>query len=181
MRRRDWWLGLLLTGTAVHADPPPPATVASVDLRRYAGLWYEIAKIPNRFQRNCDSGTTAQYRLRDDGSVEVVNRCLQRDGRPMEARGVARVVDAASNSKLEVSFVRFLGLQLFWGDYWILGLADDYAYAVVGSPDRKYGWILGREPQLEAAKLEAAFGILRAQGFDPADFEMTRHEEHGRP
>jgi apolipoprotein D and lipocalin family protein len=162
-----------LAVTASRADSVPPATVATVDLQRYVGRWYEIAKIPNRFQKQCTRGTTAEYTLRADGRIEVLNRCTRADGQTDEAKGVAKVADRDSNSKLKVSFVRFLGVQLFWGDYWIIGLGADYEYAIVGSPDRKYAWLLSRTPDLSSDVLEAAFGTLRAQGYDPSRFEMT--------
>jgi len=82
-------------------------------------------------------------------------------------------VDANTNAKLEVSFVSFLGMNFFWGDYWIIGLGDDYDYAVVGHPERKYGWILARTPKLEETTLDEIFAVLREKGYDPDDFEMT--------
>ncbi|HNT65234.1 MAG TPA: lipocalin family protein, partial [bacterium] len=100
----------------------PLQTVDRVEIERYAGLWYEIARLPNRFQRNCNSNTTAEYRLRDDGRIDVINSCRRQDGSTNEAQAIARIVDKQSNAKLQVSFVRFLGISLFWGDYWIIGL-----------------------------------------------------------
>jgi apolipoprotein D and lipocalin family protein len=151
----------------------PVRTVEKVDLERYTGLWYEIAKIPNRFQRKCDRGTTAQYALRDDGKIDVINRCVKKDGNTIEAKGIARVVDTESNARLKVSFVKILGISLFWGDYWIIGLGEDYDYAIVGTPSRKYGWILSRTPSLSQEKLEEIFSLLREQDYNPDDFEMT--------
>lgn len=164
---------VVLTAAVGGADPAPPATVAAVDLQHYVGRWYEIAKIPNRFQKQCASGTTAEYTLAADGSIEVLNRCAREDGRIDEAKGIAKVEDRVSNSKLKVSFVRFLGVQLFWGDYWILGLGSDYEYALVGSPDRKYGWILSRTPRMSPDALDAAFATLGAQGYERARFAMS--------
>lgn len=148
-------------------------TVPDIHLDRYTGLWYEIAKIPNRFQRKCASGTTAQYALRTDGRIEVINRCIQKDGKVSEVRGIARVVDSESNAKLKVSFVKLFGVSLFWGDYWIIGLGEDYDFAIVGTPGRKYGWILSRTPALSQEKLENIFSLLWEQGYNPDDFEMT--------
>ncbi len=151
--------------------------VGSVDLTKYAGVWYEIAKIANRFQNQCARNTTATYELREDGRIDVVNRCTKNDGSNDgsidEARGVAKVVEAKSNAQLKVSFVKIFGISLFWGDYWIVGLNENYRYAVVGSPSRKYGWILSREPQMSDETLAEVFGILRDQGYDPEKFEMT--------
>jgi apolipoprotein D and lipocalin family protein len=153
--------------------PLPPTPVAHVDLERYVGLWYEVAKIPNRFQKQCVRGTTARYAIREDGRIDVVNSCVTEDGTLDEAKGLAKVVDTTSNAELEVNFFRLLGLRLFWGDYWIIGLGDDYEYAIVGTPDRKYGWILSRTPEITPELRARIDGELRAQGYDPADFESS--------
>lgn len=154
-------------------SPEPPRTVDDVDLSRYAGLWYEIARIPNRFQRSCAGDVTASYALRPDGRIDVVNRCVKTDGETIASKGVARVVDTSTNAKLEVSFLSILGVRLFWGDYWILDLDEDYAYAVIGTPSRKYGWILSRTPELPQSRLQQVFRKLQTRGYDPADFEST--------
>ena len=151
-----------------------PEVVNHVDLSKYAGLWYEIAKIPNRFQKHCVSGTTAQYKIRDDGKIEVINSCIESDGEKDIAEGVAKVVDESTNAKLEVSFVSIFGINLFWGDYWIIGLDDNYEYAVIGTPTRKYGWILARSPKLDELKLKEAYAVLTSQGYNVSEFEMTK-------
>lgn len=153
----------------------PPQPVAQVDLQRYQGLWYEVASIPNRFQRHCAGDTTAGYRLRADGLMEVTNRCRTRAGDWDEAQGIARVIDSDSNARLEVSFVELFGWRLFWGDYWILHLAPDYSHVIVGTPGRKYGWILARSPSLPAATRQDLDRRLRAQGYDPGAFVDTGH------
>jgi apolipoprotein D and lipocalin family protein len=150
-----------------------PVPVESVDLERYAGLWYEIARIPNRFQKNCSGETTALYSLREDGKLDVLNRCHDKKGKSIEAKGLAKVVDKDSNAKLKVSFVRFLGWRLFWGDYWIIGLGDDYEYAIVGTPSRKYGWILSRQSSLPQSALTRIIQELHQQGYHSEDFRMT--------
>ena len=150
-----------------------PQTVPYVDLQRYAGVWYEISKIPNRFQKKCAGHTTAEYTLRKDGKIKVVNRCIQVDGLPKEAEGIAKVADPVSQARLKVSFFRPLGISLFWGDYWIIGLGQDYEYAIVGTPSRKYGWILARKPQLSEERLKNIFEQLKEQGYHPEDFQMT--------
>ena len=155
------------------SDKGEPVTVGFVDLQKYVGVWYEIAKIPNSFQKGCASNTTATYKFREDGRIDVINRCSGKDGTTNEAKGIAKVVDTTTNSKLKVSFVRILGISLFWGDYWIIGLEKDYKYAVVGSPSRKYGWILSRTAKLSQSDLNDVFEILRRQGYNPNDFEMT--------
>ncbi len=141
---------------------PPLETVRHVDLDRYVGTWHEIAAFPQRFQRGC-TATTATYSLRPGGRLDVVNRCRKGtlDGEERSARGRARVVDRATGAKLEVSFFR-----PFWGDYWIVDLADDYSFAVVGHPSRDYLWILGRTPEMAEETYQGIVGRLRAQGYE---------------
>lgn len=150
-------------------------SVDRVELERYAGLWYEIAHIPNRFQRDCVRDTTARYALRDDDKIDVINACYRENGKQKRAKGLARIVEGSSNSQLEVSFFKLLFFRPVWGDYWILGLDGDYRWAVVGTPDRKYGWILSREPALEPADREQIENILIEQGYDPESFKPTAH------
>lgn len=150
---------------------PPLATVAHVDLARYVGTWYEIASFPQRFQQGCVA-TTATYTVRDDGDIDVLNRCRKDtlDGPEKSALGRARVVDSATNAKLEVSFFR-----PFWGDYWIVDLGPDYDYAVVGHPGRDYLWILSRAPAMPEATYEEILGRLEAQGYDTSRLRRTLH------
>lgn len=148
----------------------PPVTVDRVDLARYMGLWHEIALIPNFFQRRCVADTSAEYALRDDGLVSVTNRCRTKTGEIEQVEGVARVVDPATNAKLEVSFFSIFGLRPFWGDYWVLGLGEDYDYALIGTPSRRYGWILARDPNPSEAQLAAWLAALAEQGYDPKAF-----------
>ena len=150
--------------------------VNKVDLKKYIGLWYEVAKIHNWFQKDCIKNTTAEYSLREDGRIKVVNSCMQADGSIKVAEGVAKVVDNISNAKLEVSFVKILGIQLFWGDYWIIGLGDNYDYALIGSPDRKYGWILSRTKKLSQEKLNEISDLLKIKGYDIKNFEFTEQD-----
>ncbi len=166
---------LMLTGGSVNsqAQSGEVTTVNHVDLKRYIGTWYEIARLPNSFQKQCARNTTATYTLRDDGRIDVLNKCTKSDGDVSQANGVARIVDTTTNAKLEVSFVRFLGIQFFWGDYWIIGLDSEYRYAIVGTPSRKYGWILSRTPALSDEDQRTAFEILRSQGYNPSEFIKT--------
>jgi apolipoprotein D and lipocalin family protein len=161
---------------AQSSEKDEPVTVDSVDLQQYTGTWYEIAKIPNRFQKSCTKNTTATYKLRDDGKIDVVNKCVEDNGDVNTAEGVARVVDTRTNAKLEVSFVSIFGFHLFWGDYWIIGLDRDYRYAVVGTPTRKYGWILSRAKKLTDAEKEKIFSILKKQGYDTGKFVFTEQD-----
>ena len=144
-------------------------TVPSVDLKRYAGKWYEIAKIPNSFQKKCISSTSAEYSARDDGMIDVVNRCKTADGMD-EAKGVARVVPGSNNSKLEVRFAPawLSWVPMVWGDYWIMDLDDQYTLATVGSPSREYLWILSRTPTISDEQYENALNNATKQGFDTA-------------
>ena len=155
-------------------DLPPLKTVNQVDLNKYIGLWYEIAKIPNSFQDQCDHGTTAEYKILEDGDIQVINKCYDKNGEPDIADGIAKVVDKTSNAKLEVSFFSILGIRPFWGDYWIIGLDENYQWAVVGTPSRKYGWILSRTPSLEDDTMNQIFSLLKTEKYNPSDFEMSK-------
>jgi apolipoprotein D and lipocalin family protein len=148
------------------------APVSSVDLARYAGIWHEIAKIPNRFQKQCARDTLAQYTLRADGRIAVVNQCIKRNGQVDQARGIAKVVDTETRAKLKVSLVSLVGWRPFWGDYWILGLDPNYRWAVVGAPNRQYGWILARSKALDPATLDAIAAILERNGYQRSRFQM---------
>jgi len=140
-----------------------PEVVSRVEIDRYMGTWYEIARYPNRFQKNCLS-STATYKLREDGKIEVINQCSSKKnpGETKTAHGKAWVVDPVSNAKLKVSF--------FWpfrGDYWIICLAPDYSYAVVGHPERKYLWLLSREPVLQRDTYQSIISKIVEQGYNP--------------
>ena len=148
-------------------------TVDRVDLNRYMGTWYEIAKIPNRFQKDCTGDTKANYTLLDSGKVEVTNSCLTADGKTKVAKGVAKVEDPVTNAKLKVSFFSIFGLHLFWGNYWILYLDDSYQNVIVGEPERKYGWILSRKQSLTEDEIKPLYEKLTENGYDPGNFELT--------
>jgi len=143
----------------VTLQAAPPQVVAQVDLARYMGTWHEIAKFPNRFQRGCGC-TTATYALRPDGKVAVANRCRGVDGNPKLAKGWAKVVDPTVPGKLRVTF-----FWPFFGDYWILALDPDYRHVLVGTPNRKYLWILARTPRMEESAYLALVQKAREQGF----------------
>jgi apolipoprotein D and lipocalin family protein len=159
-------LGLI---TNCPADPPPLRTVATVDLARYAGLWYEIVRYPNWFEADCIADITAHYRKLDDGTIEVLNACRQKDGRRNLARGVAKPVAAGDYTRLKVRFAPAVlsFLPFVWGDYQVIDLAPDYAWAVIGEPSRKYFWILAREPRLPEEKIAELLGRAAQQGYDP--------------
>jgi apolipoprotein D and lipocalin family protein len=164
----------LLAAADSPAQPSPPAapaplrTVEQVDLERYLGTWHEIARYPFRIQEQCARDTVAIYSAREDGAIGVLNRCLRADGSVFAAEGVAQVIDTQSKARLQVSF---LPAWLRWlpvgrGDYWVIDLAPDYRYAVVGEPQRRYLWILARTPQIDPALLGRIRARLAAQGFD---------------
>ncbi len=165
-----------------HAQAPKPVrTVASVDLDRYVGDWFEIARFPNRFQRQCLGDVRASYVRRPDGRLDVVNRCRTADGET-EARGVARVVDEQTFAKLKVRFApEWLSwLPVVWGDYWIIGLASDYSWAVVGDPARDYLWILARAPRLDDRSVATARAAAQDNGFDVGRLVPTPQTGAGR-
>jgi apolipoprotein D and lipocalin family protein len=149
----------------------PLQVVAPVDLIRYAGLWHEQARLPNRFEKQCEGPVNAEYSLRDDGTIEVRNRCELADGTSDETVGTARVVQVAGQpgaGRLEVRFAPdwLSWLPMVWGDYWILKLDRDYQVALVGTPNREYLWVLSRMPQLDPATLDAELEYARTLGFD---------------
>ena len=146
-------VSILLTITGCVNTPKqtysPLPVVPYVDLNRYTGTWYEIARYPNSFQEGC-VGSKATYTLRDDGKISVLNECYDKafDGRIKSAKGKAWVVDKVTNARLRVSF--------FWpfsGDYWIVDLGKNYEYAVIGHPKRKYLWILSRTREINGRSI----------------------------
>jgi len=170
-------LGLIGGGLVVPAFAAP-TVVESFDVERYMGLWYAIASIPTSFERQCVQGTTAAYRLLDNGKIEVTNTCYDADGVRDVAVGRAWISDEAEPTKLKVSFVRFLGLWFFPGAYWIIDLAADYSYAVVGHPSYRYGWILSRTPTVCEETLDGIVERLEAQGYDFGDFRTIDQSIH---
>lgn len=152
--------------------------VEQLDLDRYQGRWYEIALLPNRFQERCVSDTSAHYVLREDGLVDVTNRCRRADGDWIVAEGVARKADPEGpNAALEVRFApQWLSwLPFVWGDYRVIALGDAYDYAMVGSENRRYLWILAREPTLAPAVLERLRKQAQEQGFKTEELVISKH------
>lgn len=152
------------------SEGPPLAVVERVELERYVGTWYEIASYPAPFQAGC-TGTTAEYTLLPDGRVQVVNRCYDGglDGPLRSITGTARVADAETGAKLKVSF--------FWpfeGDYWIIDLdRENYQWAVVGEPGRRFLWILSRTPTLDDAIYDDIVSRLPDRDYDASRLERT--------
>lgn len=155
--------------TTARLNLPELRTVSHLDLNRYLGKWYEIASFPQSFQKGC-TASTANYSLRDDGEIDVLNRCRKGspDGEEKTAKGRARVVDSVTNAKLEVSFFR-----PFWGDYWVIDIGENYDYAVVGHPSRDYLWILSRTATMEGTVYEAILARLKNQGYEVERLNRT--------
>lgn len=147
----------------------PLEVVPHVDLKKYLGKWYEIAHLPAKFQEGC-TDTTATYNLSKDGSISVLNECT-RNGKVKQAKGKAKVVDKNSNAKLKVTF-----FWPFYGDYWIINLGKDYDYAVVGTPNRKYLWILSRTLQMDDKLFSQLIEFAKAKGFDVSKLIKTSHK-----
>jgi apolipoprotein D and lipocalin family protein len=148
---------------------PPVQTVDYVDLTRYAGKWYQIAFFPTRFQGSCTIDTTATYGVREDGKVSVFNECKTPSGKYRSIKGTATISDHDSNAKLRVKFFWFAPA----GDYWILDLDQDYQTALVGSPNRKFLWILSRKPQISKALYQELQEKAQAQHFDIQRLQLT--------
>ena len=166
-----WILKIILICTTMTAQAQTQElqTVPFVDLNKYLGKWYDIASFPQSFQQGC-SCTTAEYSMNKDGSVKVVNTC-NKEGKIKVSTGKARVKDKETNAKLSVTF--------FWpfkGKYWIIDLADDYSYAVVGHPNRNYLWILSRTRQLDQQVYAGILSRIKAKGYDLAKLKKTEQQ-----
>jgi apolipoprotein D and lipocalin family protein len=166
--------GLALSGCAAAFSKHPvgnaavPQPAAPVELQRYLGRWYELARYEQAFQKDCD-GVTADYALRPDGAISVLNACRKPDGSFKQAKGKAKVVDTATGAKLKVSF-----FGPFYGDYWVLDHAPDYSWSIVGEPSGRYLWILSREAQPGPAKVEALIARAKALGYDTSMLRITK-------
>jgi len=163
---------------AADTTPPPvPALkpIVSLDVPRYMGTWYEIAKYPNSFQKKCVAETRAEYSARSDGMVQVVNRCRQADGEMSVAVGAARQVGDANSPKLEVRFApAWLSfMPLVWGDYWVIDLDPAYQLVAVSEPEREYLWVLSRTAKVAPAAYDALLARLVSQGFDLKRLELS--------
>ncbi len=187
-------LALCLTAAAMapvqaQAAPVPALqAVPGIDLNRYQGVWYQIALYPNSFQKQCVSSTTAEYKPLANGQIEATNQCKTANGSVSKVVGAARLVPrkwlgipvakGEVTSKLEVRFApAYLSwINAVWAPYWVIQLADDYRYAVVGEPSRKYLWVLSRTPVLDPIDRAHINGILQQQGYDP-----TKLQEEPQP
>jgi len=145
--------------------------VPYVDLDRYLGTWFEIAKLPTPFENSCYN-VTAEYSKNEDGSIKVKNSCNKKSvNGPLEVvEGRATVADKESNAKLKVEF-----LWPFEGDCWILDIGDNYDYALVGEPSQKYLWILSRTPRLDDILFERLLLIASQNGYKTNELILTKH------
>lgn len=177
----------LFTGFGLHAtnvnagqssNDVPVETAEFIDLQKYVGKWYEVASIPQFFQRKCARNTVAEYAFAEKGRIQVLNSCENSEGERISAEGRAKVVDQETNSKLKVTFVK-LGGWIFvpGGNYWILDVDPNYEVALVGDPSREYAWILSRTPSLSKEKMVIAEAFFRAQGYDTCLIQTSAQTE----
>lgn len=179
---------LLLAGGAVliagsmlstaNANTTEVQAVSKVDLNKYLGTWHEIARKPLYFQNKCDYNVTAKYSLNENGNVKVDNSCYSADGKLNQSIGEAYVQNAPANSKLKVSFLpkAIRWLPVGRGDYWVLKIDDDYQTALVGSPNKKYLWVLSRTANPDQATVDEYLNYAKSIGFDLSDLIKTKHK-----
>ncbi len=167
--------GVAAQTTATPAPLPPVSTIATLDVPRYMGTWYEVAKFPNRFQAKCVANTRARYLAQTDGSVQVLNSCVTADGSTIDALGRAIQVGATTSPKLQVRFAPawLSWLPQVWGDYWVIDLDADYQLAAVSDSKREYLWVLSRTPQVNDKAYGALVERLKAQHFAVQKLERT--------
>lgn len=146
-----------------------------IDLRQYAGTWYEQARLPNRFQSKCVGDVQADYVLQEEGSLQVTNQCRLQDGSVEVAVGEGRLAGGDSTSKLEVRFAPswLSWLPMVWGDYWIIQLQGDYQYSLVGTPNREYLWVLSRDKEGDKETVQVLLEYAAEQGFDTSTVVMA--------
>lgn len=166
-----------VSATAAQTNPSAePKAVDAIDVQKYAGTWYEVARLPMYFQRNCASDVQAKYSLNADKTIKVRNQCLNKEGKLDVSEGVAYPQNDG-NSQLKVSF---LPKGLRWvpfskGDYWVLRVDEDYQVALVGGPSHRYLWLLSRTPDMDEAVIEDYLNTAKAQGYDLSELIRTKH------
>ncbi|OTG68106.1 hypothetical protein B9T25_05280 [Acinetobacter sp. ANC 4470] len=173
-------VGVVLIGlgaaTLAYAQTKPLQTVDKVQLDKYLGVWYEIARKPMYFQNQCDRDVTATYTLNENGNINVDNRCFSKDGQLKRSIGEAFVQNAPFNSKLKVGFlpeaVRWLPVGR--GDYWILKIDNDYQTVLVGEPRRRYMWVLSRSAQPDQAVVNEYLEYAKSLGYNLSDVIHTK-------
>lgn len=176
MRSNCMLLAALLIATPL-AHGAEVTSVENIDLQRYAGTWYEQASFPMYFQRNCARNTTANYRLLPEGEIEVINRCEKTNGETLQAEGLAKP-SGNGPAELKVRFApSFLSfLPFVWADYWVIALDTDYRWAVVGTPNREYLWILTRDKEISKDLLGQLSEKAKLQGFDISKLRVTEQK-----
>ena len=155
---------------------PQVKSISEFDVSRYMGSWYEIAKLPNWFQRKCVQGTQARYKVLGPAQIEVNNKCTTASGEEIQAIGLARPNGSGRPAQLEVRFAPewTAWLPMVWGAYWVLDLDADYQLAAVGDPSKSYLWIVSRTPVVSAERYDAVLQRLKVMGFDISKLEKTR-------
>lgn len=187
--KKIWLTAAALTGLAVWVNvaqakssaiqtptTAQPKAVNAIDVQKYLGTWYEVARLPMYFQRNCASDVQAEYSLNADQTIQVKNQCINTDGKLDVSEGVAYSQNDG-NSQLKVSF---LPKGLRWvpfskGDYWVLRVDEDYQVALVGGPSHRYLWLLSRSPDVDEAVIEDYLNTAKAQGYDLSELIRTKH------
>ncbi|MFW1857286.1 lipocalin family protein [Acinetobacter defluvii] len=169
---------VLASATLVHAGNEDIPTVQQVDLKKYLGEWHEIARKPLYFQRMCDYNVTAHYSLNSNGNVKVDNQCFDKHGNLKQSIGEAFVKNSPNNSKLKVSFLPDIirWLPIARGDYWILKLDENYQTALVGSPNKKYLWVLSRTTTPDKTIINEYLNYAKSLGYDLSDLIYTKHK-----
>lgn len=182
---KEFFLSIVLTvltlfiftdfSSAQSTAKPALSAVNGIDLSRYAGRWYEIGKYPNRFQKQCVANTTANYTIKKNGRIEVLNECVKKDGTTAKAVGEAKIGDKTNNAKLKVRFAPGFTsfLPFVWANYWVIDIAPDYSYSVIGEAGRDYFWILSRSPEMNTATYQSILRRAETMGFDPNRVEKT--------
>ena len=176
-------LTALIAGVVAGKKKTPLVTAPNVDLQRYSGTWYEIARLPEKWEKDCASDVTATYQGTIDGGLRVLHRCRRRDGSLKRTIGRAEVVDVDTNAKLRISYAPQLldALPFVWSDYCIIDVANDYSTAIVGTPDRAHLWLLARSSTVSEETRSAFIAKALGQGFDTSQLIYTRHEQPAAP
>jgi apolipoprotein D and lipocalin family protein len=164
----------LAMGTTTYATEPQ--VVPELNLSKYQGKWFEIARFPNPFQTKCQKNVFATYSLLENGFIKVVNSCVQKNGTINFVNGLAKIQDPRSNAKLEVSFFDIFGWRPVWGDYWVLYIDADYQIAVIGDRKQKYGWILSRSNSINKVQATILTKTLDKNGYDSKKLLYTQHD-----
>lgn len=173
-------LGAAADETTAGKDAQPETgalkTIPALDVPRYMGTWFEIARYPAWFQKKCADSSMAEYSLMRDGHVQVINRCRKADGEWMQAIGEARQIGPSTSPRLEVRFApSWLSfLPFVWGNYWVIDLDEDYQLVAVSEPEKEYLWILSRTPKVDSDRYDRLLSRLKQQGFDLDKLEVTK-------